>query len=74
MEIFLSTESKKVKMASERLLQFTTGSICIPPMGFDSSPIMNSFIANYVHYVNYSITAKPAFQSYWSCMFWYSKY
>ena len=39
--VFLSTEPKKVQMALEKVLQFITGSGCIPPLGFDSSPTIN---------------------------------
>ena len=39
--VFLSTEPKTVKMAMQTVLQFITGSSCIPPLGFDSSPTIN---------------------------------
>eukprot|EP00731_Ephydatia_muelleri_P016024 Em0009g448a len=40
-KVFLSTEPTKVQMALEKVLQFTTGSRSIPPLGFDSSPTIN---------------------------------
>ena len=36
--VFLSTEHKKVQMALEKVLQFITGSSCIPPLGLTLLP------------------------------------
>ena len=36
--VFLSTEHKKVQMALEKVLQFITGSNCIPPLGLTLLP------------------------------------
>ena len=43
-KVFLSTEPRKVQMALDNVLLFTTGCCCIPPLGFESSPIINFFL------------------------------